>query len=91
MKIEIDDKIVAEQLAEKTIDWLYDSLEKQEYSRLWYNEAFESSIKIQVEKLFIENKDKIINAIVERTAEKLQKNISLRAVLALLGEKNGKD
>lgn len=84
MKFEIDEKIIAKEMADKIYDYAYDTMKRDNFDTWLYNGEVAHALESNIEKLVADNKDKIINAIVELTADKLKKDISMRAILALL-------
>lgn len=88
MKFEIDEKIIAREMADKIYDYVYDTISRDNFNTWLYNGEVAKALESNIEKLVADNKDRIINAIVELTADKLKKDISMRAVLALLGNKD---
>ena len=87
MQFEIDEKIIAKEMADKIYDYVYDTMKRDNFDTWLYNGRVAYALESNIEKLVADNKDKIINAIVELTADKLKKDISMRAVLALLTNK----
>ena len=87
MKIEIDDKYIAQGIAEKAESYIYDCLSREDYRGLWYNREIADALKLGISKIVDDNKDKIIKEIIDKAAEMLCKNITFSAILAALGEK----
>lgn len=83
MKIEVDDKELVVQIADRIIKhWdssvRDDCIEYTDIGRM---------LEIKIDKIIADNKEKIINDATKLCAEKLQDNINLRVVLALLSKK----
>lgn len=87
MKFEIDEKIIAREMADKIYDYAYDKLSRDEFSTWLYNSEVAHALESNIEKLVAKNEDKIINAIIKLTAEKIRKNISMQAIFSLLLDK----
>lgn len=85
MKFEIEDKELARQLAEIASQSVYDSLSRDDYSGVWYNREVSAALYDGIRQIVSDNKEKIINAIIEKAAEKLSSKIQFAAVLAALG------
>lgn len=84
MKFEIDETLIAKEMADKIYDYVYDTMKSDNFDTWLYNGRVAYALESNIEKLVADNKDKIINAIVNLTADKLKKDISMRAILALL-------
>lgn len=87
MTFNIDDKELAGEIAERAMQSIYDMLSREDYSTVWYNEKIANALYAGIREIVADNKDKIIQAIIDKAAEKLCKNISFAAVLAALNNK----
>ncbi|MCM1441166.1 MAG: hypothetical protein NC131_18485 [Roseburia sp.] len=87
MQFEIDEKIIAKEMAENIYQYAYDTLKRDDFESWLYNSEVAKALNENIAKLVDDNKDKIINAIVELTANKIKKDISMRAILSLLATK----
>ena len=87
MKLEIDDKDIAKEIAEKAKSYMYDCLSREDYRNLWYNREIADALNLGISPIVADNKDKIIKEIIDKAAERLCKNITFSAIIAALGEK----
>ena len=87
MKLEIDDKDIAKEIAEKAQSYMYDCLSREDYRNLWYNREIADALNLGISQIVADNKDKIIKEIIDKSAARLCKNITFSAVIAALGEK----
>lgn len=87
MKFEIDDKEIAQEIAKNAKDYIYDYLGRDDYSNVWYNREIADALNAGIAQIVSDNKDKIIQEIIDKAAEKLCKNITFSAVIAALGNK----
>lgn len=87
MKFEIDDKDIANEIAEKAKSYMYDCLSREDYRNLWYNREIADALNLGISQIVADNKDKIIKEIIDKAAERLCKNITFSAIIAALGEK----
>lgn len=86
MKFEIDDKVFAKELAEYAYSGIRRYLEeRQEY--MFYDEDIAKAVQSNINKLFEENKDKILDRIVEHCAEQYHKDIKLQVILSAMMNK----
>lgn len=90
MKFEIDDATVAKEIAEQTTRSLADSLSREDFRGLWYNEAVDSATRQAVTKLVEKYEERICKAVVKLVAEKISKNITLAAILGVVERENKK-
>lgn len=90
MKFEIDDATVAKEIAEQTTRSLADSLSREDFRGLWYNEAVDSATRQAVAKLVEKYEERICKAVVKLVAEKISKNITLAAILGVVERENKK-
>lgn len=90
MKFEIDDATIAKEIAEQTTRSLADSLSREDFRGLWYNEAVDSATRQVVAKIVEKNEERICKAVVKLVAEKISKNITLAAILGAVERENKK-
>lgn len=81
MKIEIEDKEIAKVIAEHCYDIAYNEFGKGIYE---YGGIY-NILTSKISKLVDENKDVITNRAAELAADKIKKDISVMAILRLLG------
>lgn len=84
MKLEIEDETIAKEIAAQTIRELENSLSREDFRGLWYNEAIDSATRAAVAKIVEKYEERICKAIVKLVAEKVSKNITMAAVIAAL-------
>lgn len=84
MKLEIEDEKIAKEIAAQTTRALCDSLSREDFRGLWYNEAIDSATRAAVAKIVEKYEERICKAIVKLVAEKVSKNITLAAVIAAI-------
>lgn len=84
MKLEIEDETIAKEIAAQTIRELENSLSREDFRGLWYNEAIASATRAAVAKIVEKYEERICKAIVKLVAEKVSKNITMAAVIAAL-------
>lgn len=84
MKLEIEDETIAKEIAAQTIRDLENSLSREDFRGLWYNEAIDSATRAAVAKIVEKYEERICKAIVKLVAEKVSKNITVAAVIAAL-------
>lgn len=84
MKLEIEDETIAKEIAAQTIKELENSLSREDFRGLWYNDAIDSATQAAVAKIVEKYEERICKAIVKLVAEKVSKNITLAAVIAAL-------
>lgn len=87
MKFEINDKDIAKRLAEIAEQCIYEHLNQEQYSTVWYNKEIATALNEGIKEIVTGNKDKIIAAIIDKAADKLCRNVTLSAIIAALGEK----
>ena len=75
MKIEVDDKELVQQIAERIINHWDSSLKNDCIEYTGIGKMFESKI----DKIIADNKEKIINDATKLCADSIQKDINLRA------------
>lgn len=90
MKFEIDEATIAKEIAEQTTRSLADSLSREDFRGLWYNEAVDSATRQAVAKIVEKYEERICKAVVKLVAEKISKNITLAAILAAVEKENKK-
>lgn len=81
MKIEINDEEIAKVIAEQCYDRAYEEFGKGIYEYGGIYNILKNKISILVD----ENKETIINKAVDVAADKVKKDISVMAILRLLG------
>lgn len=84
MKLEIEEETIAKEIAAQTTRALENSLSRDDFRGLWYNEAIDSATRAAVTKIVEKYEERICKAIVKLVAEKVSKNITLAAVIAAL-------
>ena len=84
MKLEIEDETIAKEIAAQTIRGLENSLSRDDFRGLWFNETIDLSTRTAVAKIVEKYEERICKAIVKLVAEKVSKNITLAAVIAAL-------
>lgn len=84
MKLEIEDETIAKEIAAQTIRELENSLSREDFRGLWYNDAIDSATRAAVTKIVEKYEERICKAIVKLVAEKVSKNITMAAVFAAL-------
>lgn len=88
MKVEIDDELLAKEIAGQAVRALDSTLNSQDYCGLWYNVAIDSATREAVTKIVEKYEERICKAIVKLVAEKISKNITLAAILSALEKEN---
>lgn len=84
MKLEIEEETIAKEIAAQTTRALENSLSRDDFRGLWYNDAIDSATRAAVAKIVEKYEERICKAIVKLVAEKVSKNITLAAVIAAL-------
>lgn len=90
MKFEIIDKDISKSLAEIAEQHIYEYLNQEQYSMMWYNKEIATALYEGVKEIVEGNKDKIIAAIIDKAADKLCRNVTLSAIIAALGKNESK-
>lgn len=84
MKLEIEDETIAKEIAAQTIRELENSLSRDDFRGLWFNETIDLATRAAVTKIVEKYEERICKAIVKLVAEKVSKNITMAAVIAAL-------
>lgn len=90
MKIEIEDATIAKEIAGQTIRELENSLSRDDFRGLWYNEAIDLATRASVAKVVEKNEERICKAVVKLIADKVSKNITLAAIIAAIEKEKKK-
>lgn len=87
MKIELDDKTFSEELARIAYSWLHDTITQERHDSLFYHKEIAESVQRNIDKLFEEHKNYILDEIINRCGEKYLKQINTLVLLDALSKK----
>jgi hypothetical protein len=87
MELKIDDKEFAKALAEMAVDRLRGYLDDNDERIMLYHKDVGRVVEKEVKEIIQRNEEKILNAVVDKLAEKYMSQIRLSAVLSALSNK----
>ena len=87
MKIEVDEKELLREVAVQIIREEREFFERASIGTLVYRKEVGEAVERKITEIIEENKDKILDCVVDKLAEKYMSQIKLAAVLAGLSKK----
>ena len=87
MELKIDDKELAKEIAALAVERLRHYVNDNDAKYMFYHESVDKAVQKEVGEIIRENKDKILDAVVDKLADDYMKQIKLAAVLSALAKK----